>query len=585
MATRAAVYARKSTDDNDKAAQDKSVERQVAHARDYIARKGWSLSDEHIYVDDNVSGAEFKNRPGLLKLLDHLKEIDAIVMSEQSRLGREMSKTSAVLAKITARKVRIFFYLNDQELRFQSATDKFMVAAVAFANELERELASQRCRDAALKRAKEGRNFGGRVFGYENIWVAPDGSETPAVRGTRKAKDALTIYRINEREAEVVRAIFRMYVDGYGLDAIAKTLNRDPRYLSASEKYFRGVVPRAPYSRTGSWAPSSLHAMLHNPRYIGKIPFGKSRKFIDIEEGTKKRNWNTGEEQLFDAPDLRVVPDDLWRAVVDRQFAAQKTYLKQTNGLRWGRPGMARESRYLMTGFGRCGCCDSNIAMIGGKPGGSSGKQPIYYYGCSFYQTRGRSICSNDYRVRVPHVDEGVLDAIEQQILKPDYITYAVERAMALIAERRREQPDRPREIDAELTRVRRELRNLVEIVTSGRAPKTILEEIHAREVKAEELERELAALSGAATADQIDMARLRKLVREGAARFKDTLRADIPGARRALRQLLVEPLKFHPELVDGRKGFRFEGNTRIGPLFGGYFGVAPRDGLEPPTR
>ncbi len=82
-----AIYARKSTDDSDRATQDKSVERQVTHARDYIARKGWTVADEHVYVDDGISGAEFKHRPGLLKLLDHLKEFDAIVMSEQSRLG------------------------------------------------------------------------------------------------------------------------------------------------------------------------------------------------------------------------------------------------------------------------------------------------------------------------------------------------------------------------------------------------------------------------------------------------------------------------------------------------------------------
>jgi len=66
---RTAVYARKSADDNERAAQDKSVDRQVAHAREYFGRKGWTVADEHVCIDDGISGAEFKNRPALLKML------------------------------------------------------------------------------------------------------------------------------------------------------------------------------------------------------------------------------------------------------------------------------------------------------------------------------------------------------------------------------------------------------------------------------------------------------------------------------------------------------------------------------------
>jgi len=150
---RAAILARKSTDDNDKNEDNKSVTRQVERGRAYISSKGWILDDVHVYVDDDVSGAEFKNRPGLLRLLNHLKEIDVIVMSEFSRLGREQSHTGTVLAKIHGAGARIFFYLTDEELRYESALDKFMAGAVSFAAELEREKASQRSRDALSRKA------------------------------------------------------------------------------------------------------------------------------------------------------------------------------------------------------------------------------------------------------------------------------------------------------------------------------------------------------------------------------------------------------------------------------------------------
>ena len=59
----AAIYARKSTEQNGVADLEKSVTRQVDHARAYALRKGWTVADGYVYVDDGISGAEFKRRP------------------------------------------------------------------------------------------------------------------------------------------------------------------------------------------------------------------------------------------------------------------------------------------------------------------------------------------------------------------------------------------------------------------------------------------------------------------------------------------------------------------------------------------
>ena len=50
----AAVYARKSNEEIGLAAEEKSVARQVDHARQFAARRGWALLDEHVYVDDAI---------------------------------------------------------------------------------------------------------------------------------------------------------------------------------------------------------------------------------------------------------------------------------------------------------------------------------------------------------------------------------------------------------------------------------------------------------------------------------------------------------------------------------------------------
>ena len=85
-----AIYARKSSDQNGMADDQKSVARQVEHARAYATAKGWTVADEHVYVDDGISGAEFANRPGFLRLMNALKPrppFQILVMSEKARLG------------------------------------------------------------------------------------------------------------------------------------------------------------------------------------------------------------------------------------------------------------------------------------------------------------------------------------------------------------------------------------------------------------------------------------------------------------------------------------------------------------------
>ena len=84
----AAVYACKSTDQNLPDAE-KSVTRQVEHARTHALRKGWTFTKEHVYADDGISGAEFLKPPGFLHLMNALKPrppFQVLVMPEESRL-------------------------------------------------------------------------------------------------------------------------------------------------------------------------------------------------------------------------------------------------------------------------------------------------------------------------------------------------------------------------------------------------------------------------------------------------------------------------------------------------------------------
>ena len=80
-----AIYARKSTEQNGVPDESKSVTRQVEHAKTYALKKGWHVDDSCIYVDDGISGAEFTNRPGFVRLMNSLKPrapFEGLIVSE-----------------------------------------------------------------------------------------------------------------------------------------------------------------------------------------------------------------------------------------------------------------------------------------------------------------------------------------------------------------------------------------------------------------------------------------------------------------------------------------------------------------------
>ena len=115
-------------------------------------------------MDDGISGAEFANRPGFVRLMAALKPrppFQVLIMSEESRLGREAIETAYALKQLITAGVRVFFYLEDRERTFDSPTDKLLMSVTAFADELERQKAGLRVYDAMRGRRAPGTYWAG----------------------------------------------------------------------------------------------------------------------------------------------------------------------------------------------------------------------------------------------------------------------------------------------------------------------------------------------------------------------------------------------------------------------------------------
>ena len=245
----------------------------------------------------------------------------------------------------------MFFYLEDQERKMDTATDKLIPMIKNCGVEFERERASQRTHDKLLQKARAGHVVGCKVFGYDNVEVAgPDGTRQHVIR------------HINPTERAIVLRIFEMYcVDGIGIHAIAKALNDD------------GVPP--PRGQRRGWAGSCVRAILLCPLYRGIVVWNKTKA---ISRGGTKTSVRCpqAEWETIDAPDLRIVRPDLW-AKVEAKFARSRAqYVPLPYGAaREPSVGADLRSQYLLSGLAQApSAAGPSSVSFGGR---RTGRTPI----------------------------------------------------------------------------------------------------------------------------------------------------------------------------------------------------------------
>jgi site-specific DNA recombinase len=550
----AAIYARKSTDQN-VPDEEKSVTRQIERARAYAEGKGWTVGETHIYTDDGISGAEFLKRPGFLRLMNALKPrppFHILVMSEESRLGREQIGTAYALKQITDAGVRVFFYLEDRERTLDSAMDKVMLSLSTFAAEMEREKARQRTYDAIRRKVERGQVAGGIVYGYDNVEVA-----SPTLGPDRKTRRDHVLRRINEAQAEVVRRIFQHCADGWGLVRIAKALTTE------------GVAK--PKGRGRGWAPSAIREMLYRDLYRGQVVWNKMRR-VD-RGGTRRKEPRPESEWLtFPAEHLRVVSEALWRAAHASLEAKQAAYARVTGGRLVGRPEGSRESPYLLTGISRCGLCGGSIYALRR----THGRHERFYYGCFYHRSRGALVCSNGLTAPQDEINALVLKALRCDVLVASTIEEVLTDAISAWQERASPAAERE-ELEARLRQLDTETRNLTDALASGAPVASIRAALQARDNNRIDVLAHLEHLDGLGrVSERLDGGMLREDLGQRLADWQELLQRQPVQARQILKKLIADRLTFEPFEDKAGAGYRIRGEATYGRLIAGVISVVP---------
>jgi DNA invertase Pin-like site-specific DNA recombinase len=542
----AAIYARKSTPQEGATGTSDSVDRQIEHARAYAERKGWTAPQEHVYFDDNASGAAWarlERRNRLVEACEAGAPFQVLVVSEQSRLGRHMIETAHLIMRITDSGVRIFSYLDDAELKVEDEVDQAMTVLKSFAAAVERRQGSRRVFDSAIRRVRAGQIAGAKIYGYDNVPVPGPGG-----------KRLHTLRVVNAEQAAVVRRIFARYADGIGSLLLARELN----------------AQRIASPRPSGWHQTGIRAMLKNPLYRGEVVWGKLRGVV--RKGRKRNEARPEAEWIrIDAPELRIVPEELWQRVQAMRDAKRRTLPRGATGRLLGRPTWRDgHSEYLLPGFLQCSICGGNVRTLTLQWGRAPKRHPVRFYGCAQHENRGRDVCANDVRLRHEVLDHAILKAIGD-LLDERLIDAAVDRAVEQLRAGQATAMDRRAEIERELSLLRHRIDRAMDTYLDGSGA---MEELKRRlqddAARRDVLVAELARWDHLGDTASLDAERLKRDVRARAADVRDLLGRHVPQARQMLRKLLAAPIRLEPVTIEARRGYRFEGQLTFERVLGG---------------
>ena len=244
---RCAVYTRKSTEEGlEQEFNSLDAQREAAEA--YIASQrseGWTLLPDR-YDDGGHTGANV-DRPALQRLLQDVgtRRVDVVVVYKVDRLSRSLLDFARLMGTFEAHGVS--FVSVTQQFNTATSVGRLMLNVLLSFAQFEREIIAERTRDKIAAARRRGKWTGGvPILGYD---VAPEGGRLV----------------VNAEEAERVRAIFDLYLEHRGLIPVVEELARrgwrNKRYVTREGK------PRG----GGSLTKTTLHSLLRNPLYAGKV--------------------------------------------------------------------------------------------------------------------------------------------------------------------------------------------------------------------------------------------------------------------------------------------------------------------------
>jgi DNA invertase Pin-like site-specific DNA recombinase len=157
------------------------------------------------WTEETISGVKSIKNRSLGELLNKLNKNDMLIVSELSRLGRNLMEVMSILHDCMEKDVKVFTLKEGYELG-KNINSKILAFAFSLSAEIERNLISQRTKEALACKKAEGKTLG-RPVGSQNKQVKLSGKEGIIKELLEKKISVSAIARIT--------GVNRLTVDGF----------------------------------------------------------------------------------------------------------------------------------------------------------------------------------------------------------------------------------------------------------------------------------------------------------------------------------------------------------------------------------
>ena len=319
-----AAYCRVSTDQEE---QESSYEAQISYYTDKIGKNSeWQMAG--IFADEGITGTQAKKRPEFLKMIKlcRQRKIDLILTKSLSRFARNTVDSLNYIRELKALGIAIIFEKENINT-LQTDTEMMLTIMSCFA-QAESESISKNVSWGVRQSFKNG-----------NVPI-----QYARLLGYKKGTDGLP--EIVPEEAEIVREIFRRYLDGASMEHIADGLN---------EKGLTTKGGGSPYRKI------AIQRILTNEKYTGDALLQKTYVTDCITKKTRKNNGElpmylvkNHHEPIISKADFNRVQEEMARRSAKRVIADKLTKGEQGK----------YSAKYALSELLVCGECGTHYRRV-----------------------------------------------------------------------------------------------------------------------------------------------------------------------------------------------------------------------------
>lgn len=364
---RVAAYCRVSTEQEE---QQNSYQVQIAYYTDLINRKKeWSLVG--IFADEGISGTQTKKRTEFNRMIRMCKnkKIDLVITKSISRFASNTVDCLEYVRQLKNLGIGVIF--EKENINTLTMTSEFMIALYGSFAQAESESISKNVSWGKEKAYREGKV----QFQYQNLL------------GYRKGTDGKP--EIVPEETETIKLIYKLFLDGYSMTNIKKTLENKGILTAKGKKV---------------WNESLISSILKNEKYVGDALLQKTYTLDCI---THKVVRNHGERPMYLVTDHHapIIDRDTYDRV--QQELARRSSKRKISSKTTTEQGKY-SSKYALSELLICGHCGTPYRRTTWS---ARGKKQIVWR-CISRLEHGKKYCSDSPTIKEDQLHKAIIQAI-----------------------------------------------------------------------------------------------------------------------------------------------------------------------------